>query len=38
MAKNKAAQEMVKKRNKKYGKEWVKTNAAKALKARWAKI
>jgi hypothetical protein len=30
MAKSKAAQEMVKRRNEKYGKEWLRANAKKA--------
>jgi hypothetical protein len=36
MAKNKAAQELVKKRNKLYGKNWLKNNASKASQVRWS--
>lgn len=35
--KNKAAQEMVRRRNKKYGKDWLKKNAEKMVAARKAK-
>lgn len=38
MAKNKAAQEMVAKRNKKYGKKWRKKNAENAANIRWNKL
>ncbi len=36
--KNKAAQELARRRNKKYGKKWLKANADKMVAARKSKI
>lgn len=37
MEKNKAAQEMVARRNELYGKEWLSKNGKRAIRLRWKK-